>query len=105
MLSLHYFLFLTFSFTSDNNYYGHPNRKRGATDPRQCLWHSAAEASDTDYTAPLAILPASVDGIIEFESGKKTENERELVSCEYVSISRSLGRTASRKLDHFEVQR
>ena len=49
-------------------YYGFPNRKRGDIDARQCVWRSAHEASDADYTAPLAILPASSNGIVEFES-------------------------------------
>jgi hypothetical protein len=49
-------------------YYGHPNRLRGQTDPRQCVWHSGTEASTSEYTAPMAILPASSDGIIEFQS-------------------------------------
>ena len=51
-----------------DGYYGYANRKRGETDARQCVWRSAYEASDFDYTAPLAIMPASSNGIIEFES-------------------------------------
>jgi len=48
-------------------YYGHANRKRGENDPRQCVWRSAHEASDADYTAPLTLLPASSNGIVEFQ--------------------------------------
>ena len=51
-----------------NRYYGHSNRKRGETDPRQCVWRSAFEPSDENYTAPLAIIPASSNGIVEFQS-------------------------------------
>lgn len=49
-------------------YYGHANRKRGETDPRQCKWRSATENSDTDYTAPMIMLPASCNGIAEFQT-------------------------------------
>ena len=48
-------------------FYGHANRKRGENDPRQCVWRSAHEASDADYTAPLTLLPASSNGIVEFQ--------------------------------------
>lgn len=51
-----------------DNYYGHANRKRGETDPRQCLWHSSSEQSDDEYTAPLTMLPSSTNGIIEFQT-------------------------------------
>lgn len=50
------------------NYYGHANRKRGQSDPRQCSWRSNAEKSDGEYTAPLTILPSSTNGIIEFQT-------------------------------------
>jgi hypothetical protein len=50
------------------NYYGHANRKRGEKDPRQCKWRSALEKSDADYTAPLLMLPASSNGIEEFQT-------------------------------------
>ena len=49
-------------------YYGHANRKRGEVDPRQCVWHSALEATSANHTAPLAILTSSSDGIVEFQS-------------------------------------
>jgi len=49
-------------------YYGHPNRKRGATDPRQCIWRSQNEPSDDDFTAPLVIGTSSIDGICEFQT-------------------------------------
>jgi len=52
----------------EGGYYGWSNRKRGETDPRQCVWRSGFESSDDDYTAPLAILPASSNGIVEFQS-------------------------------------
>ena len=52
----------------EGNYYGHANRKRGQTDPRQCKWRSANETSDDEYTAPIATLPASSDGLCEFET-------------------------------------
>jgi glucose/arabinose dehydrogenase len=52
------------------NYYGHPNRNRGRTDPRQCTYHANTEPSTADYTAPIeANLPASSDGLVEYTSG------------------------------------
>jgi IPT/TIG domain/Glucose / Sorbosone dehydrogenase len=49
-------------------FYGHANRKRGETDPRQCIWRSSYTPSTSDYTAPLMSVDSSMDGIIEFES-------------------------------------
>ncbi len=49
-------------------YYGSANRKRGQTDPRQCKWRSNTSPSDEEYTAPIALLESSTDGIIEFQS-------------------------------------
>lgn len=52
----------------EGNYYGHANRRRGRNDPRQCKWRSQNETSDEDYTAPIALLPASSNGLCEFET-------------------------------------
>jgi glucose/arabinose dehydrogenase len=53
------------------NYYGHPNRNRGRTDPRQCVYHPGTEASNGGYTGPIeSNLPASSDGIAEYTSNK-----------------------------------
>ena len=52
----------------EGGYYGHPNRKRGETDPRQCVWRSATGASDANFTAPLKALQSSSNGITEFQS-------------------------------------
>lgn len=51
-----------------NRYYGHPNRKRGQTDPRQCIWHSANDPSDDDYTAPIVVGTSAIVGICEFQT-------------------------------------
>lgn len=53
-----------------DGYYGHPNPKRAAVDgdPRQCVWRSPYDESDADFTAPLLRVPASTDGIIEWQS-------------------------------------
>ena len=50
------------------NYYGHPNRNRGRTDPRQCVYHAGEEGSGAGFTGPIAVLPAhcSCDGIAEY---------------------------------------
>jgi glucose/arabinose dehydrogenase len=52
------------------NYYGHPNRNRGRTDPRQCVYHGAESGSGADFTGPISVLPAhcSCDGIAEYTS-------------------------------------
>jgi len=49
-------------------YYGHANRNRGRTDPRQCTYHSGTEPSSMDHTAPIALLPSSSNGIVEYTS-------------------------------------
>jgi glucose/arabinose dehydrogenase len=51
-------------------YYGFPNRNRGRTDPRQCIYHGPLEGNGADFTAPIRILPAhcSCDGIAEYTS-------------------------------------
>jgi len=49
------------------HYYGHPNRARGRTDPRQCVYHSNMGSTSTaDFTAGLINLPSSTDGCIEY---------------------------------------
>lgn len=53
----------------EGSYHGHPNRKRGETDPRQCIYHDPYEPSIPGvYTAPLTTFPSSTDGIIEWET-------------------------------------
>ena len=51
-----------------DGFYGHPNHKRGETDPRQCVWRGTTVASDAEYTAPIKTMQSSSNGIIEFES-------------------------------------
>ena len=51
-----------------DGYYGHANRARGTTDPRQCIWRSNTESSDADYTAPITHFPASTNGLIEYRA-------------------------------------
>jgi len=51
-------------------YYGHPNRNRGlAGDPRQCTYHPGTDPSTAEYTAPIALLPPSSNGLAEYTSG------------------------------------
>ena len=50
------------------NYYGHPNPKRAANDPRQCVWRGFNEPSDGSYTAPILTVKSSTNGIVEFKS-------------------------------------
>ena len=52
----------------EGRYYGHPNRKRGEKDPRQCIFRNLTEPSDNEYTAPIKQLPASSNGICEWQS-------------------------------------
>jgi glucose/arabinose dehydrogenase len=48
-------------------YYGSPNRNRGlAGDPRQCVYYSGSDPADADHTAPIALLPASSNGLAEY---------------------------------------
>ena len=52
----------------DKRYYGHPNRKRGEKDLKQCVWRSVNEPSNKDYKGPLMTLASSTTGIIEFQT-------------------------------------
>lgn len=52
----------------EGRYYGHPNRKRGENDPRQCVFRDIKEPSDDKYTAPIKQLPSSTNGICEWQS-------------------------------------
>jgi IPT/TIG domain/Kelch motif/Glucose / Sorbosone dehydrogenase len=59
-------------------YYGHPNRLRSQlhNDPRQCKWRSRSEASDPDYTAPIAHVDASTNGIVEWQTAHMSNQLR-----------------------------
>lgn len=49
------------------NYYGHPNRLRGDNgDQRQCKYYGQTDQGP-DHTQPIAKLPASSNGICEFQ--------------------------------------
>lgn len=52
------------------DYYGHPNRNRGRTDARQCVYHAPEDGDGVDFTGPIAVLPnhCSCDGITEYTS-------------------------------------
>ena len=54
------------------DYYGFPNRNRGRSDARQCVYHAPSEGSGVDFTAPILTLPAhcSCDGIAEYTSSQ-----------------------------------
>ena len=45
------------------NFYGHANRPRG-----ECVWQGGTAMNGNNYTPPLLMLPASTNGIVEFES-------------------------------------
>ena len=49
-------------------YYGHPNRNRGRFDPAECVYHNGTEGSGADWTGPIAELPTSSNGLIEYTS-------------------------------------
>jgi glucose/arabinose dehydrogenase len=53
-----------------NKYYGHPNPKRAVAlkDSRQCQWHPTTSEANNGYTPPIAVLPSSVDGIIDYHA-------------------------------------
>lgn len=51
------------------NYYGHANRNRGIDDARQLLYHGPAEDPiEGVLTQPIALFPASTDGITEYRA-------------------------------------
>jgi glucose/arabinose dehydrogenase len=52
------------------HYYGHPNRLRAMlyNDTRQCKWQSRSEPSDAEYTAPTALVDASTNGIVKWQT-------------------------------------
>jgi glucose/arabinose dehydrogenase len=52
------------------SYYGHPNRNRGRTDVRQCVYHENGTPSSGGYTGAIALLPVSSNGITEYKSNK-----------------------------------
>lgn len=51
-------------------FYGHPNWNRGRDDARQCAYIDADAPSDDEYTAPLAIIPSSTNGIVEYTANR-----------------------------------
>lgn len=51
----------------EGSFHGHANRKRGETDPRQCIWRDFYETSE-GYTGPIRKLESSTNGICEFQS-------------------------------------
>lgn len=51
-----------------DNYYGHANRKRGSTDPRQCVWRSTKEPSGDGYTASLLAMEPASGGLMEYRT-------------------------------------
>jgi hypothetical protein len=54
----------------ESNYYGHPNRNRGRSDARECVYQPPQEGSGPGFTGPIATLPnhCSCDGIVEYTS-------------------------------------
>jgi glucose/arabinose dehydrogenase len=66
-------------------YYGHPNLKRGRSDPRQCTWRSP-RSSGNGYTPPIVIVPSSTNGIVEFSSNHFDGQMRgNLITAQYKS--------------------
>lgn len=52
------------------NYYGSPNRNRGRYDERQDIYQHPVDdaAIPSTYSAPLADIPSSMNGVVEFRS-------------------------------------
>jgi subtilisin family serine protease/glucose/arabinose dehydrogenase len=52
----------------EGNYYGHPNRNRGRTDPRQCVYRLPEDGDGNGATGPIELLPGhcSCDGMVEY---------------------------------------
>jgi Glucose / Sorbosone dehydrogenase/IPT/TIG domain len=56
------------NYLVEGNYYGSPNRNRGRYEPRQNVYHFPTEPSGSGFTAPLARVPSSSDGIDEYRA-------------------------------------
>jgi len=53
----------------EGRYYGHPNRNRGRTDPRQDVYHAPSVASiASTYAEPITQVSSSTDGIDEYRA-------------------------------------
>ena len=55
----------------NGKYYGQPNAKRAAVDndPRQCVWRNPTTTPISEnFTAPLLMMKASTDGIVEYQA-------------------------------------
>jgi len=49
-------------------YYGHPNRNRGRTDPKQCIYRTAWDPTGSGYVEPMGWMESSTNGIIEYKA-------------------------------------
>jgi|GEM_PF-2314351 len=52
----------------EGSYYGQPNRNRGRDDDRQNRFYSPDDASNGEYTAPIAQFKSSTNGLAEYRS-------------------------------------
>ena len=55
----------------NGKYYGQPNAKRATVnnDPRQCVWRDPATTpTSADFAAPLLMMKASTNGIVEYQA-------------------------------------
>lgn len=58
-----------FLLVEPGNYYGHPNRSRGATDPRQNVYRGPSDPAIPDeHTPPLTALSSSTNGLTEYRA-------------------------------------
>ncbi|CAN8071727.1 unnamed protein product [Agarophyton chilense] len=49
-------------------YYGHPNRNRARTDPKQCVYKGLEEENGHGYMKPIGTMSSSTNGIIEYRA-------------------------------------
>eukprot|EP00178_Gracilaria_changii_P020213 TRINITY_DN5874_c0_g1_i1.p1 TRINITY_DN5874_c0_g1~~TRINITY_DN5874_c0_g1_i1.p1 ORF type:complete len:698 (+),score=86.99 TRINITY_DN5874_c0_g1_i1:1438-3531(+) len=49
-------------------YYGHPNRNRGRTDPKQCVYRDLEEESGNGFMKPIGTMQSSTNGLIEYRA-------------------------------------
>lgn len=56
------------TLVTEGSYYGHPNFNRGRADKRQCIFRKGDTKGlpKTQFSPPLATLPSSTNGIIEY---------------------------------------
>lgn len=83
----------------EGRYAGHPNRNRGRTDPRQCVFKGADQTSDSHYLAPVATFESSTNGVIEYTANTFGGQLKGELLCSKYSTQDSEGKVFRLKLN------